>query len=241
MLKFLKNAHFDFVRWGNVASYTSFACTFAMMAIFLFRAFTHPVHVMSVDFTGGASMTYSYAKKADIGEVRKLVGTVVNDAALQYESSPDGTGNLLLIKTGTVKIGDQNTSKLLESALAKGVPDCKFKLAGEENVGSEVGSDLKRSAVWSILATLVGILIYVGVRFEFGFALGGVIALAHDAFFTLGLYSLFGRQVSLTIVAALLTIIGYSISDTIVVFDRIREDIRKYPARILPSVSPRRS
>ena len=136
---------------------------------------------------------------------------------------------MLLIKTGTVKIGDQNTSKLLESALAKGVPDCKFKLAGEENVGSEVGSDLKRSAVWPILATLVGILIYVGVRFEFGFALGGVIALAHDAFFTLGLYSLFGRQVSLTIGAALLTIIGYSISDTIVVFDRIREDIRKYP------------
>ena len=229
MLKFLKNANFNFVCWGRVASYTSFACTFVMMAIFLFRAFTHPVEVMSVDFTGGASMTYSYAKKADIGAVRKIVGNVVNDAALQYESSPDGTGNLLLIKTGTVKIGDQNTSKLLEAALAKGVPESQFKLAGEENVGSEVGTDLKRSAMWSILATLVGILIYVGVRFEFGFALGGVIALAHDAFFTLGLYSLLGRQVSLTIVAALLTIIGYSISDTIVVFDRIREDLRKYP------------
>ena len=69
----------------------------------------------------------------------------------------------------------------------------------------------------------------MSLRFEFGFALGGVIALAHDAFITLGLYSLFGRQVSLTIVAALLTIVGYSINDTIVIFDRIREDLRKDP------------
>ena len=99
----------------------------------------------------------------------------MGDAALQYESSPDGTGNLLLIKTGTVKIGDQNTSTLIESALAQGVPDCTFRLVGEENIGSEIGSDLKRSAVWSILASLVGILVYVGVRFEFGVALGGVL------------------------------------------------------------------
>ena len=229
MLKFMKNANFDFVRWGNIAIGISFACTVVMMAIFLFRAFTTPANVMSVDFTGGASMTYAYDKKADIGVVRKIVSGVVNDAALQYESSPDGTGNLLLIKTGTVKVGDQNTSKLLETALTKGTPESKFKLVGEENVGSEVGADLKHSAQWSILASLIGILIYVAIRFEFGFALGGVIALAHDAFFTLGLYSLMGRQVSLTIVAALLTIIGYSISDTIVVFDRIREDLRKDP------------
>ena len=227
MLRFMKNANFDFLRWGKTASFTSLAIIVVTMAIFLFRAFTAPVQVMSVDFTGGASMTYSYEKKADIGAVRKVVGEVVNDSSLQYESSPDGTGNLLLVKSGTVKVGDQNTSKAIEAALTKSLPESKFKVAGEEDVGSEVGIDLKRSAVWSILATLVGILIYVAVRFEFGFALGGVVALAHDAFFTLGVYSLLGRQVSLTIVAALLTIIGYSINDTIVVFDRIREDMLK--------------
>jgi SecD/SecF fusion protein len=225
MLKFLKHANFDFMRWGNKAAITFFVVTILMLALFLVRAFTNPVNVMSVDFTGGASMTYSYAKKADIGAVRKVVKEVVGDSSLQYESSPDGTGNMLLVKTGTIKVGDINTSKAIENALAKELPDCKFKLAGEENVGSEVGADLKHAAVWSIFATLIGILIYVGIRFEFGFALGGVIALAHDAFFTLGLYSLLGHQVSLTVVAALLTIVGYSISDTIVVFDRIREDI----------------
>ena len=227
MMKFIKDANFDFLRWGKTAAFTSLAIIVLTMAIFLYRAFTAPVDVLSVDFTGGASITYSYAKKADIGAVRKVVGGVVNDSALQYESSPDGTGNLLLVKTGTLKVDGQNTSSMIEKALEKGLPDSKFKLAGEEVVGSEIGVDLKRSAVWSILATLVGILIYVAVRFEFGFALGGVVALAHDAFFTLGVYSLLGRQVSLTIVAALLTIIGYSINDTIVVFDRIREDMHK--------------
>lgn len=229
MMQFVKSANFNFLRYGKAAGLTSLTIILVTMAIFLFRAFKTPAQVMAVDFTGGASMTYSYDKKADIGAVRKIVEGVVNDAAIQYESSPDGTGNLLLIKTGTLKVGDVSSAKAIERALIKDAPDSKFKQAGEEVVGSEIGLDLKRSAQWSILASLIGILIYVSIRFEFGFALGGVIALAHDAFFTLGVYSLFGRQVSLTIVAALLTIIGFSINDTIVVFDRIREDMRKDP------------
>ena len=227
MLQFMKNANYNFLRYGKAAGFTSLAVIVVTLAIFFGRAFKTPAQVLAVDFTGGASMTYSYEKKADIAAVRKIVEGVVTDAAIQYQSSPDGTGNLLLIKTGTTKIGDQGSAKVIETALAKGVPESKFKLAGEEEVGSEIGADLKRSAQWSVLASLVGILIYVAVRFEFGFALGGVVALAHDAFITLGLYSLCGRQMSLTIIAALLTIVGYSINDTIVIFDRIREDMRK--------------
>lgn len=229
MMQFMKDANYDFLRWGKVAGLTSLAIIVVSCALFFGRAFMNPASVMAVDFTGGASMTYDYAKKADIGEVRKLVASVVSDATIQYQSTLDGTGNLLLIKTGTVKIGEENVSKLIQDAMAKVMPDSKFKLVGEEDVGSEVGSDLKSSARWAILFSLVGILIYVALRFEFGFALGGVVALAHDAFITLGLYSLCGRQVSLTIVAALLTIVGYSINDTIVIFDRIREDLRKDP------------
>ena len=229
MLQFMKNANYDFLRYGKLAGYTSLAIIVVTLALFFGRVLKNPAQVLAVDFTGGASMTYSYEKKAGIAEVRKIVEGVVSDAAIQYQSSPDGTGNLLLIKTGTMKIGDLNASKAIESALIKGAPDSKFKLAGEEVVGSEIGLDLKRSAMWSILASLVGILVYVAFRFEFGFGLGGVVAIAHDAFITLGLYSLCGRQVSLTIVAALLTIVGYSINDTIVIFDRIREDMRKDP------------
>jgi SecD/SecF fusion protein len=229
MLDFLKGASFDFMKHGLRVGFVSLAIIIVTVAIFFFRAFTHAPSVMAVDFTGGAAMTYAYDKKADIGTVRQVVSGVVNDATIQYQSTLDGTGNLLLIKTGTVKVGDVSVSKVLQDELTKAMPESKFSLMGKEDVGSEIGQDLKRSAFWAILLSLGGILLYVAIRFEFGFALGAVVALAHDAFFTLGVYSLCGRQVSLTIVAALLTIVGYSVNDTIVVFDRIREDLRKDP------------
>jgi preprotein translocase SecF subunit len=96
-----------------------------------------------------------------------------------------------------------------------------------DEVGSMVGADLKRSGTWAVVLSLIAILVYVGFRFEFGFGLGALVALAHDALISLGLFSLCGRQVSLLVVTALLTIIGYSVNDTIVVFDRIREDLRR--------------
>lgn len=230
MLQFMKSANFDFLRWGKPAGLASLAVIVVTLALFFGRGLKNPASVMAVDFTGGASMTYDYAQKADIGEIRKVVADVVkNDATIQYQSTLDGTGNLLLVKTSVMKIGEENVSKAVQAVLTQAFPESKFTLAGEEDVGSEVGRDLKRAATKAILFSLIGILIYVSLRFEFGFALGGVIALAHDAFITLGLYSLFGRQVSLTIVAALLTIVGYSINDTIVIFDRIREDLRKDP------------
>ena len=90
-----------------------------------------------------------------------------------------------------------------------------------------VGADLKKSGTLAVIFSLCAILIYVAFRFEFGFGLGALVALAHDALISLGLFSICGRQVSLLVVTALLTIIGYSVNDTIVVFDRIREDLRR--------------
>jgi len=228
MLQFMKNSNVDFLRWGKPTGYTSLAIIVVTLAIFFARGLKDPASVMAVDFTGGVSMTFTYEQKADIGTVRKAVTDAVkNDATIQYQSTLDGSGNLLLVKTSVTQIGEESASKVIQKALAKELPESRFTLAGEEDVGSEIGGDLKLSAAKAILFSLIGILIYVSLRFEFGFALGGVVALAHDAFITLGLYSLFGRQVSLTVVAALLTIVGYSINDTIVIFDRIREDMRK--------------
>ena len=98
-----------------------------------------------------------------------------------------------------------------------------MELRGNSTVGPKVGADLRSKAFWAILTSLGAILLYVGIRYEFKFALGGVVALFHDVVITLGALMFTGREVSLTVVAALLTIAGYSINDTIVVFDRIRE------------------
>jgi preprotein translocase SecF subunit len=110
--------------------------------------------------------------------------------------------------------------------LAEAFPDSGFTLAQEDKVGPQIGAELRQRAVWAIALALLGIVVYLSWRFELGFAVGAIVALAHDVLFTLGVYSLFGRQLSLPIVAALLTIVGYSVNDTIVVFDRIREDLR---------------
>ncbi len=98
----------------------------------------------------------------------------------------------------------------------------------EDSVGPQVGDELKRKGLTAIIAALLGIVLYISIRFEFAFAMGAIVALAHDVLITVGLYCLMGRQLSLPIVAALLTIVGYSVNDTIVVFDRVREDLKLY-------------
>src|SRR5262249_9186202 len=102
-------------------------------------------------------------------------------------------------------------------------PGVTVVLRRTERVGPKVGSELRQKAIWAVLGSLGGILLYVGVRYQFKYAFGAVVALFHDVFVTLGVLCFTGREVSLTVVAALLTIAGYSINDTIVVFDRIRE------------------
>ncbi len=231
MLTLVKGAKFNFLANGRKAGYVSLAVIALTLAIFFGRALTVPAKVLGVDFTGGAAMTFAYDKERqpDIGAVRSAITAVDKGAVPQYQSTLDGSSAMLLVKSGTSEIGGQGISTLIEEALVSTLPDSGFKLTGEEGVGPEIGADLKRAAFWAVTASLIVILLYVSIRFEFGFALGAVAALAHDALITLGLYSLTGRQVSLTIVAALLTIVGYSINDTIVVFDRIREDLRKDP------------
>jgi preprotein translocase subunit SecF len=112
---------------------------------------------------------------------------------------------------------------LVQRAIETHVPGVKVELRRTERVGPKVGNELRQKAVWAVLMSLGSILLYVGFRYEFKFALGAVVALFHDVFVTLGVLCLTHREVSLTVLAALLTIAGYSINDTIVVFDRIRE------------------
>src|SRR5207245_2865165 len=111
----------------------------------------------------------------------------------------------------------------MSRAIQAKVPGVQVERRRTETVGPRIGSELRTKAIWAVLGSLVGILLYVGIRYEFKFAFGAVVALFHDVFVTLGLLCFTGREVSLTVVAALLTIAGYSINDTIVVFDRIRE------------------
>jgi preprotein translocase SecF subunit len=227
MFQIFKSPNFDFLKPAKLCITTSLGIIVVTCGIFLVRAISNPASVMTVDFVGGTAITYSYKEKASVGDIRGIVQKVVSDSTIQYQSSLDKTSDRLLIMTSITDIGGENSSKRILKELNAGLPASEFQLVGEDTVGAVVGKDLKRAAFWATLLSLIGMLIYISLRFEFGFALGAVIALAHDALFTLGVYSLFGHQMSLTAMAALLTVIGYSINDSIVILDRIREDLRK--------------
>jgi preprotein translocase subunit SecF len=124
-------------------------------------------------------------------------------------------------------IGDAaGTARKLEAALTEQLAAHKVDLRRVETVGPKVGSELKMAAFWAVIYSLLGIVAYVSWRFQFRMAIAAIIALVHDTFFTLGFFSITNREISLAVVAAILTIIGYSLNDTIVVFDRVRENLQ---------------
>jgi preprotein translocase SecF subunit len=138
---------------------------------------------------------------------------------LQQLAEDGGLEYLLRLKSE----GEGDVFARVRPAIAARFPDVRVELRRTETVGPRVGRELSQKAVWAVLGSLAGILLYVGIRYEFKFAFGAVMALFHDVFVTLGVLCFLNREVSLTVLAALLTIAGYSINDTIVVFDRIRE------------------
>ena len=233
MLNIFKKApNFDFVKFGKPVFIAAAALCVITVGIFFARAFVKPASVLAVDLTGGTSLVYSVDQKAKpaVSDVRKVLDPFDNATIIQYQ---DGVGDsTLLVKTGytaeTAKDkGVTDVAGHVTKLLQDNFKDSKIQQVSVDEIGSMVGADLKNSGAWAVALSLCAILIYVAFRFEFGFGLGALVALAHDALISLGLFSLCGRQVSLLVVTALLTIIGYSVNDTIVVFDRIRETLRK--------------
>ena len=125
-----------------------------------------------------------------------------------------------------------NTSEKVESTIRGAIPNGQFKVEREERVGALVGGELAKSSLWALGLGILGILIYVTFRFELSFAVGAIVALLHDVLITVGVFSLLGRELTLPLVGAILTIAGYSINDTIVVYDRIREGLASGQTRL---------
>jgi preprotein translocase SecF subunit len=171
----------------------------------------------SVDFTGGTLLQIRTSRPIHADELRKALEAAHLETEIQQMTGESQNEYLVRFRTA----GDPVAQ--VQDAIQKGMPGVTMELRGNQMVGPKVGSDLRSKAFWAILTSLGAILLYVGIRYEFKFALGGVVALFHDVLITLGALMFTGREVSLTVVAALLTIAGYSINDTIVVFDRIRE------------------
>jgi len=224
---------FDFVGKRKLAIGLSLVVIGISCSILVVRALQSPGKVFGVDFTGGSATTFSFERSASGVPVQvdaldaALQKAGVTRSVIQYQKELDSSVETSLqIKAGTELVNGQKPSDVIRTALQTTFPEAKFDVIQVDEVGSEIGSELKTSALWSMLLAMVGMIAYISWRFEFGFALGAIVALMHDVLVTIGLFTLFGNQISLPIVAALLTIVGYSVNDTIVVFDRIREDLK---------------
>jgi preprotein translocase SecF subunit len=220
MLQILHGTDIPFMRFRRLTYMFSGALILAT-AIWLVA---HGGPKYSVDFTGGNLLQVRLNPSLAADQVRgALDASALKGFELQQMTGENKGEFMIRIKAG---IAGHDPFTDVQKAIEGRFPNVKVELRRTETVGPKVGSELRSKAIWAVLGSLAGILLYVGIRYEFKFAFGAVVALFHDVFVTLGLLCFTGREVSLTVVAALLTIAGYSINDTIVVFDRIRERSR---------------
>ena len=178
---------------------------------------------LGVDFTGGSVIEVGYSSTADVDGIRASLEKAGYDASVQsFGSDKD-----ILIRLAPDEKGGKkdNISQKVLKVLQQDTPDVVMRRV--EFVGPQIGDELRDQGGIAMLLALAGILIYVTLRFEFRFSVGSVVALLHDVVITLGFFSVIGIQFDLTILAAILAIIGYSLNDTIVVFDRVRENFLK--------------
>ena len=217
-MQILTDTHIKFMAQRKIAMFVSISLIIISLASLAIRGLQ-----FGLDFTGGTLLELAYPKAVDLGPIRdELHKNDFPDAVVQHFGSASEVLVRVAPKEGVSNA--QISTQLFE--LARKL-DPAVENRRVEFVGPQVGEELTETGGIAMLAALVCILVYVALRFEYRFALGSVGALAHDVIIVLGLFSLFGIEFDLTVLAAILAVIGYSLNDTIVVFDRIRENFRK--------------
>lgn len=214
--------HIDFIghkMWG-------FAFTGALLALTIYSVVTKGLE-FGIDFTGGIVIEARTETKADLNKLRKIFADKeFGDVSLQSFTDPRD----VMIR---VQAADDDSQQKKVDALKARLDSSygeKIEYRKIDYVGPQVGAELIQGSIIAIVLSLVAMMIYLWIRFEWQYGLGGIIALFHDAVLTIGFYSITQIEFNLTSVAAVLTIIGYSINDSVVIYDRIRENFRKYKA-----------
>ena len=217
-MRFLKETNIDFLsmrRFGFVIS-----GSFILAGIVSLLLQGGPL--LSIDFTGGTLAQIRFEEAPDIAKVRSALEAL--DVGIG-EVQTFGTPNEILIRLQLSQNAENLTTEL-KAALQAQFPGQSIDFRRVETVGPKIGSELKGKAFFAVFTAIIGILIYISIRFELKFAIGAIAALIHDVLITLGVFSILNYEISLAIIAAFLTIVGYSLNDTIVVFDRVRENMK---------------
>ena len=223
-MQIFKSPNYDFIRWRWAALAVSLFVILAGVVMLVFRGGLP----LGVDFSGGTSVIVKFDQPVIENQVRGAVTNVGGDVGVQQYGEPSEREWLIrLPQMQATERGaslEEGSTRITQALQKAGLPS--FQVISTEIVGPVIGADLQRRGVYATLASLVAITLYIAVRFRFSFAVGAIAATFHDIFVTLAFLMFFGYELSLNVVAAILTITGYSVNDTIVVFDRVRENLR---------------
>lgn len=217
MMQFFQETHIDFLRIRKYAMSLSGVLILAGIISLIIKGGPR----YGVDFLGGTEISIHFEQAHSTAELRAAMSQLGYGRAeiKQFGSSSD-----FLIRVEQQQEQGTQVSDSIVDALRRAFPGDSLTVRSIESVGPKIGRELRTNAIWAVLISLGLLLVYISIRFEFIFAVGAIIALFHDVMITLGFFSLFDLEVSLAVVAAFLTLVGYSLNDTIVVMDRIREN-----------------
>ena len=230
-MQIIKNSNIDFV---NNSKFTILLSS-ALILASIFSLVINKGPELSIDFKGGTLIAVNYTKPVNINDLRSKLKTVNIDGKNFDFSSAEikhfGNESSVALRIANIENEPENFSGKLIEVLKNSFPDGYPKNKNDfilsiGKVSPKVGSELSGKAIMAIIYAITLILIYISLRFEFVFAIGAIAAIAHDVTITLGIFSILGYEISLPVVAAFLTIVGYSLNDTIVIFDRIRENLK---------------
>lgn len=225
MIRILHDTKYDFIRWWKVMAVITVAFILLGIGSLAIKAPNY-----SIEFTGGTLMQLEFTQPPDVGEIRSTLDQAgVHGAEIQQF----GTNREFTVRAqnredvAAQSQGAESISVTIEQVLKRKFGESNVKVMRTEAVGPRVGDELKRGAIIAILLSFVITLVYLSIRFEWRFATAAVIATSHDVFTTIAFLKLMHLEISLTVVAGLLTVLGYSLNDTIIIFDRVRENLRK--------------
>ena len=226
---FNQSKEIEFFSFSNLLSYISLGAILVSIILFFILGLNY-----GIDFRGGTMFMVSSSENIRVSDVRNtLSSSNLGDISISQATNPLETlsagtltsnDNIFIIKVE--KTEGQNIETKVKALLLNKAPDIKFLQI--ESVGSKVSSELVKNGMLAVLFAVISVLVYIWLRFEWQFALGAVFALIHDVILTIGVFSILRYEFNLSIIAALLTIIGYSLNDTVVVFDRVRENLRNF-------------
>jgi preprotein translocase subunit SecF len=225
------NTNLDFMRWRNLALMLSILATLASLTVVGIRGLN-----LGIDFVGGQMVRVTFTQPVDVEQLRGRIDSLhLGESSIQEFGGPTSYQIRMPKPAGGETAANQAASRL-RNMLTTNYPAARVDAV--ETVSGKVSEELGRDGALAIALSMLGIAIYIWFRFEWQFGVGALVTLLHDVAMTLGFFSITRLQVDLNVVAAILTIIGYSLNDTVVIYDRIRENLRKYrKMAILPLIN----